>query len=153
MRFGPSSYVIAKGQNKDIDLLAMETNGGDKDRPAWIVVRAQSQIRTLQDLKGKTFAFADERSTIGRFFVQAMLVRAGLREQVSQSALFDAKRFAGHLESAWWGMWREQAGRRHAELQGNRHRPLAHHQWCLPRSTTFWITSTPTSTPTPCLIG
>ena len=80
VRFGPSSYVIAKGQNPDIDVLAMETNGGSKDRPGWIVVRAQSAIRTIADLRGKSFAFADERSTIGRFFVQAILVRAGLRE-------------------------------------------------------------------------
>jgi predicted O-linked N-acetylglucosamine transferase (SPINDLY family) len=32
-------------------------------------------------------------------------LRAGLREQVSTSPLFDAPRFARHFEDALWGMW------------------------------------------------
>jgi predicted O-linked N-acetylglucosamine transferase (SPINDLY family) len=32
--------------------------------------------------------------------------RAGLRERVRRSALFDAPRYARHLEDAWRGMWR-----------------------------------------------
>lgn len=34
------------------------------------------------------------------------LLRAGLREQASQSALFDAKTFARNFEDALWGMWK-----------------------------------------------
>jgi predicted O-linked N-acetylglucosamine transferase (SPINDLY family) len=40
-------------------------------------------------------------------------LRAGLREQVKRSSLFDAQRFAGHFEKAIWGMWQhwqEQQG-------------------------------------------
>jgi predicted O-linked N-acetylglucosamine transferase (SPINDLY family) len=33
--------------------------------------------------------------------------RAGLREHVGRSGLFDARRFARHLEGAWRGMWRQ----------------------------------------------
>ncbi|NOU01188.1 MAG: hypothetical protein HOO95_06410, partial [Gallionella sp.] len=32
-------------------------------------------------------------------------LRAGLREQVRVSPLFDAPRFAKHFEQALWGMW------------------------------------------------
>ena len=35
-------------------------------------------------------------------------LRAGLREQVSTSPLFDAQRFARNFEDALWGMWQAQ---------------------------------------------
>jgi len=34
-----------------------------------------------------------------------MKLRAGLREQVLASPLFDAPRFARHFERAVWSMW------------------------------------------------
>ncbi len=38
-------------------------------------------------------------------------LRAGLREQVRSSPLYDAKRFAKNFESALWGMWRTRTQR------------------------------------------
>ena len=37
-------------------------------------------------------------------------LRAGLREQVRVSPLFDARRFARHFEEALWGMWGARNG-------------------------------------------
>jgi predicted O-linked N-acetylglucosamine transferase (SPINDLY family) len=35
-------------------------------------------------------------------------LRAGLREQVRVSPLYDAKRFARNFEAGLWGMWQER---------------------------------------------
>ena len=75
VRFGPASYVMAKQRNKDVQLLVAEAEDG---KAGVIAVRDDSPIRTLADLKGKSFAFGDENSTIGRFLSQALLVNAGI---------------------------------------------------------------------------
>jgi predicted O-linked N-acetylglucosamine transferase (SPINDLY family) len=36
-------------------------------------------------------------------------LRSGLRQQVSASSLFDAKRFSKNFEDALWGMWQAKA--------------------------------------------
>lgn len=79
VRFGPASYITAKARQPAVQLLAMEQENGDKRFQGHIVVRTESPIRTLADLKGRTFAFGDLNSTIGRYLVQAELVKAGIR--------------------------------------------------------------------------
>ncbi|MBK9129765.1 MAG: phosphate/phosphite/phosphonate ABC transporter substrate-binding protein [Phycisphaerales bacterium] len=78
VRFGPSSYLLAKERRPEISLLAMEDNDGEKIFQGVIVVRANSPIKTLADLRGRKFAFGDENSTIGRYLAQLQLVNAGL---------------------------------------------------------------------------
>ena len=78
MRLGPASYVLANQRNPAVNLLAMELKKGKKRFKGVIVVHADSQIKTLVDLKGKSFAFGDENSTIGRYLVQDELVQAGI---------------------------------------------------------------------------
>ena len=39
--------------------------------------------------------------------VRLARLRAGLREQVAASPLFDAPRYARHLAAAWRGMWQQ----------------------------------------------
>lgn len=77
-RFGPASYVLAKQRNPAIELLAMETNKGKKTFPGYIVVRNDSPIQRLAQLRGRRFAFGDKNSTIGRYLAQKELLDAGL---------------------------------------------------------------------------
>src|SRR5437867_2474076 len=78
VRFGPASYITAKARQPGIDLLAMETEFGEKRFKGVIIVQKESSIRSLADLRGKRFAFGDPSSTIGRYLVQAELLKAGL---------------------------------------------------------------------------
>jgi len=78
VRFGPSSYILARRENPCVKLLAMEHVDGQKTFKGMIVVRKESPIRSAEDLRGRRFAFGDENSTIGRYFAQEMLVGAGI---------------------------------------------------------------------------
>ncbi len=80
VRFGPASYVLAKQRNPNVQLLVAEQEQemGKKRAEGIIAVRKDSPIQSLADLKGRTFAFGDENSTIGRFLSQAELLKAGV---------------------------------------------------------------------------
>lgn len=78
MRLGPVSYVRVKKENPEIELLAMENKHGTNRFNGYIVVRADSDITDIRQLKGKTFAFGSKRSTLGRYFAQLHLSRAGV---------------------------------------------------------------------------
>lgn len=77
-RFGPASYVHAKNRNPDIEILAMELRKGEKTFKGIIAVHEGSDLTELAQLQGKTFAFGDELSTIGRYLSQAQLLEAGI---------------------------------------------------------------------------
>lgn len=74
VHFGPAPYITAKERNGKIELLAMEHDNGQKTFKGVIIVKKDSPIQTIEDLKGKRFAFGDRNSTIGRYLVQAQLV-------------------------------------------------------------------------------
>jgi phosphonate transport system substrate-binding protein len=74
VHFGPASYITAKARRPGIELLAMEHENGEKRFKGVIFVAKDSPIQTLEDLRGKRFAFGDKNSTIGRYLVQATLV-------------------------------------------------------------------------------
>ena len=77
-RFGPASYVLAKERNRDIRLLAMEHKKNQKRFYGIFIVPESSAITSLAEIKGKSFAFGDKNSTIGRYLSQAELVKAGV---------------------------------------------------------------------------
>ncbi|MCP4397430.1 MAG: phosphate/phosphite/phosphonate ABC transporter substrate-binding protein [bacterium] len=78
-RFGPASYIEAKKSNGSIEILAIESIKGQKTFNGIICVAKDSTIRSVGDLKGKSFAFGDIRSTIGRYLSQQYLVKNGIR--------------------------------------------------------------------------
>ncbi len=78
-RLGPASYVVAKKQQPDLDILVLESKKGKKRSNGVICVRADSPIKTISDLKAKRFAFGDEKSTIGRYLAQLYLFEQGLK--------------------------------------------------------------------------
>jgi phosphonate transport system substrate-binding protein len=77
-RFGPASYVLAKERNRDIRLLAMEHKKNQKRFYGIFIVPESSSITSLEEIKGKSFAFGDKNSTIGRYLSQAELIKAGV---------------------------------------------------------------------------
>lgn len=76
--FGPASYVEAKRMNSDINIIAVEKRNNSKVSYGIIAVHQDSPITNISDLEGKSFAFGDEGSTIGRFLSQLELVQADI---------------------------------------------------------------------------
>jgi phosphonate transport system substrate-binding protein len=77
-RFGPVSYIEALKENDKIALLAAESKKGSKIAQGIICVRENSPIKSISDLKGKSFAFGSELSTIGRYLSQFHLLENGV---------------------------------------------------------------------------
>ena len=73
--FGPASYVEAKRMNRNINIIAVEKRNNSKVSYGIITVHNDSKLQNLSDLRGKSFAFGDEGSTIGRFLSQLQLVQ------------------------------------------------------------------------------
>jgi phosphate/phosphite/phosphonate ABC transporter binding protein len=77
-RLGAASYVAAKDQVPELAVLAAERNGKSIFFNGVICVAADSPIHQLAELRGKSFAFGDEQSTLGRYIAQLTLARAGI---------------------------------------------------------------------------
>lgn len=84
-RFGPSSYVLAKHLNPEIKILAMESKNGGKTFNGVICVHQDSSIQSAKELTGKSFAFGDEHSTIGRYLSQSYLAEHAITAQALNS--------------------------------------------------------------------
>jgi phosphonate transport system substrate-binding protein len=67
--FGPVTYVQAV-ERAGVEAMVVVAPCGDKSQAGYtskIIVKAGSPIKTLQDLRGKTFAFVDPASTSGNY--------------------------------------------------------------------------------------
>jgi phosphonate transport system substrate-binding protein len=73
----PASYVLAKSE-ADIKVILKSERKGVPFYYAAIITRADSGIKTLEDLRGKTFAFGDALSTTGNVFPRKMFREHGI---------------------------------------------------------------------------
>lgn len=79
MRVGAASFITAREKDPGISLLVLESMDGKSTFNGVIAVHRDSAIRDMRDLKGKSFAFGSPESTLGRYFAQQRLLRAGIR--------------------------------------------------------------------------
>jgi phosphonate transport system substrate-binding protein len=77
-RLGPASYVEAMQRNPKLKILAIESDNGNKIFNGVICVGKYSSIKGISELKGTSFAFGNERSTIGRYLSQQYLRNHGI---------------------------------------------------------------------------
>jgi phosphonate transport system substrate-binding protein len=70
--FGPFSYVLA-AEKANAEVFAVEKVNGATTYKSVIVTRPDSGINSLQDLRGRTFAFVDPASTSGHLFPRSFL--------------------------------------------------------------------------------
>ena len=73
----PASYVLAKNE-ANIKVILKSERKGIPFYYAAIIVRADSGIQNLEDLRGKTFAFGDSLSTTGNVFPRKMFKEHGI---------------------------------------------------------------------------
>lgn len=78
-RLGPFSYLLAVEEAKaEIIVRGVKKSTGQDAYLGYIITRADSGIKTLEDIKGKTFAFVGVASTSGYLIPQAMFKSAGI---------------------------------------------------------------------------
>ncbi|WP_364144685.1 phosphate/phosphite/phosphonate ABC transporter substrate-binding protein [Paenibacillus sp. LPE1-1-1.1] len=72
--FGPFGYIIAV-ERSGAKLLAAMNNGPGTEGTSVIIVPKDSPAKTVEDLKGKSFLFADPASTTGHLYPRATLMK------------------------------------------------------------------------------
>lgn len=73
---GPSPYITAKQQKNNFFVLAQLQNTNNDSFKSVIVSKKASPIHSLQDLKGKTFAFGSPQSTLSYYIPMNMLIES-----------------------------------------------------------------------------
>lgn len=77
-KFAPLSYVELKKKAPALKIFATQIARGSSSFRGYIIVHKDSGIQTLEQLKGKTFAFTDSNSASGYMYPKAMLISKGI---------------------------------------------------------------------------
>jgi phosphonate transport system substrate-binding protein len=75
--FGPLSYVLARSKS-DIEAFAVGVTRGSPTYTSVVIAGADSPVKTIADLKGRTMAYGDQASTSSHLVPRAMIQDAGL---------------------------------------------------------------------------
>lgn len=81
---GPVSYIRIKDQYGPKPLLAKIEVKGKPFFHGMVIARKDSGITTLEDLKGKSFAFGDPNSTMSHIVPRGMITNAGIAIETLQ---------------------------------------------------------------------
>lgn len=76
--FGPFSYVLAKSRAPEIEAFAVGVEKGKPTYNSVLIATADGPVKTLADVKGKSFGFGDQASTSSHLAPRAHLVKNGL---------------------------------------------------------------------------
>ena len=83
---GPVAYARLPGNSGPTPLLAAFESNGNRTFRGVIIVRRESGINNLPQLKGKKFAFGPPTSTMGNIVPRAMLLKEGVNvDQLGQA--------------------------------------------------------------------
>jgi phosphonate transport system substrate-binding protein len=108
--YGPVSYVQA-AERAGAEAMVTPAIFGDKSRAGYtskIIVRAGSPIKTLGDLRGKTFAFVDPASTSGNYVptLELMNIFPGMTNEDfhTNGRFFSSVSFSGKHQNGLQGV-------------------------------------------------
>ena len=94
--FGPFSYILAaEAAGAEAIVNGVRRDTGKATYKSIIITRSDSGIETLEDLKGRTFAFVDPASTSGHLIPRKMLVENGINPEKD----FSTVHYAGTHEA------------------------------------------------------
>jgi phosphonate transport system substrate-binding protein len=82
---GPAPYIKAKDINPDsINILAKLKNSPDSPFNSVIISKKGSNIKTLENLNGKNFAFGSPRSTLSYYVPMDILIKSNIVNNLKQ---------------------------------------------------------------------
>lgn len=76
--FGPFSYVLAKSKAKEIEPFAVGVERGKPFYNSIVIANADGPVKSVEDIKGKSFAFGDQASTSSHLAPRTLLAKKGL---------------------------------------------------------------------------
>jgi phosphate/phosphite/phosphonate ABC transporter binding protein len=92
VQLAPLAYVVAKAKDHSLSLIATNISEGSSTYSGYILARADSPIRSVEDFRGKRFGFVDVDSTTGYLYPYAFFLEQGILPERDFKEVVMAKR-------------------------------------------------------------